>query len=183
MRFYVIIFAVVFISLGSCTKEDRKLLIIQQEAAIDQYVQNLSCDTVLYQNGVVRAILERGKPSYAADTVAEGDTVRFYYAGYIFSNGKGTLFHTNSDSVATANNRTLPEDQALLCSGAIGGGELLKGLDYGFRGMAPGEHAYLVFNTDFGFGNTKVGQVPAMSPLLFEVWFVQVVKKQISLSQ
>lgn len=63
MRFYVIIFAVVFISLGSCTKEDRKLLIIKQEAAIDQYVQNLSCDTVLYQNGVVRAILERGKPS------------------------------------------------------------------------------------------------------------------------
>ena len=49
--------------------------------------------------------------------------------------------------------------------------------------MTPREHALILFNADLGFGNANVGQVPSMSPLMFEIWIVQVVKKQISLSQ
>lgn len=183
MRFSPLLLLVVLISLSSCAKEDRKLMIIKQEEEIDRYVQSLTCDTVLYRNGVVRAVFEQGKPSFAGDTVAKGDTLFFYYAGHIFSRGKGTLFHTNSDSVAAAHNRVLPEDQACVRSGVIGSGRFLKGLEFGFPGMVPGEHSYLIFNSDLGFGNTSAGQIPAMSPLLFEVWVVKVVKNQISLSQ
>lgn len=172
-----------FVGLSSCTKEDRKLMIVKQEEEIDKFLQTLVCDTILYQNGAVRAVLEPGNPTSVADTVAEGDTLYFYYAGHIFSRGKGKLFHTNLDSVALAHHWNLPEDQAKVRSGIVGEGKFLKGLDYGFRGMTPREHALILFNADLGFGNANVGQVPSMSPLMFEIWIVQVVKKQISLSQ
>ena len=146
MRLFALLLLAVLIGLSSCTKEERKLMITKQEKEIDQFVETLVCDTVIYQRGVVRAVLEKGKPAHTADTVAKGDTIYFYYAGHIFSRGKGALFHTNSESVAKSHNRVLPEDQARVRSGVVGTGKFLKGLDYGFQGMASGEHAYLIFN-------------------------------------
>ena len=96
----MVLLAGLLFTLLSCTKEDRKLTLIQQEEAIDQFVQSLAKDTVLYQKGVVRAVLEPGISVDPADTLAAGDTIYFYYAGYIFSRGKGELFHTNSLAVA-----------------------------------------------------------------------------------
>lgn len=176
MKTYMVLLAGLLFTLLSCTKEDRKLTLIQQEEAIDQFVQSLAKDTVLYQKGVVRAVLEPGISVDPADTLAAGDTIYFYYAGYIFSRGKGELFHTNSLAVAEANNRTLTRDEAAVHSGVVGEGKFLKGLDYGFPGMAPGEHSYVIFNADYGYGNTKVGLVPPMSPLLFEIWVDRIVK-------
>ena len=117
MRLFALLLLAVLIGLSSCTKEDRKLMITKQEKEIDQFVETLVCDTVIYQRGVVRAVLEKGKPAHTADTVAKGDTIYFYYAGHIFSRGKGALFHTNSESVAKSHNRVLPEDQARVRSG------------------------------------------------------------------
>jgi len=183
MRTYLVLLAGLLLAVASCTKEDRKLMLIRQEEEIDKFVRNLVKDTVYYQKGVVRAVLEPGKHAGPADTLATGDTIYFYYAGHVFSRGKGALFHTNSDSVAKAYNRTLPEDQSAIRSGVTGEGKFLKGLEYGFTGMSAGEHAYLIFNADFGYGNETVGQVPRMSPLLFEIWVERIVKKQISLQE
>ncbi len=157
----------------SCTKEDRKFLVVQQESAIDSYIKTLTNSEVVYCNGVVRAVLDRGTTK---DTAAVGDSVYFYYAGYIFSNGKGQLFHTNSDSVAQANNWPMEAQGATLRTASLGSGELLKGLDYGMEGMGLNEHSYIIFNADYGYGNQRVGQVPALSALLFEVWLKQIRK-------
>ena len=138
MRTYLVLLAGLLLAVASCTKEDRKLMLIKQEEEIDQFVQTLIKDTVYYQKGVVRAVLEPGKPVTPADTLTTGDTVYFYYAGHV---------------------------------------------DYGFMGMSAGEHAYLIFNAEYGYGNTTVGQVPLMSPLLFEIWIERIVKKQISLQE
>jgi len=183
MRTYLVLLAGLLLAVASCTKEDRKLMLIKQEEDIDQYARTLDKYAVHYQKGVVRAVLEPGNPATQADTLATGDTIYFYYAGYIFSRGKGELFHTNSDSVARVYNRNLPADQAVVRSGVSGEGVFLKGLEYGFIGMSAGEHAYLIFNADFGYGNQTVGQVPRMSPLLFEIWVERIVKKQISLQE
>ena len=177
MKTALILLAGLMLTAISCTKEDRKLTLIRQEEAIDKFVQSLTKDTRFYRNGVVRAVLEQGKPAGQADTLTPGDTAYFYYAGHIFSNGKGELFYTNSDSVALSYNRKLETEEATIRSGVVGEGRFLKGLDNGFPGMAPGEHAYIIFNADYGFGNTKVGLVPAMSPLLFEIWIERIVKK------
>ncbi len=177
MRTGLILLAGLILTAISCTKEDRKLTLIRQEEAIDQFVQSLTKDTVFYRNGVVRAVLEPGSPADKADTLAPGDTVYFYYAGHIFSKGKGELFYTNLDSVALAYNRSPGTEESQVRSGVVGEGRFLKGLDNGFPGMAPGEHAYIIFNADYGFGNKKVGLVPTMSPLLFEIWIERIVKK------
>jgi len=176
MKTVLIILAGLMLTAISCTKEDRKLTLIRQEEAIDQFVQSLTKDTVFYRNGVVRAVLEPGMPAGQADTLAPGDTVYFYYAGHIFSKGKGELFYTNSDSVALSYDRTLEAEEAIVREGVVGEGRFLKGLDNGFPGMTAGEHAYIIFNADYGFGNTQVGLVPAMSPLLFEIWIERIVK-------
>lgn len=157
----------------SCTKEDRKATIIQQESSIDSYIGSLVKDTVVYRDGVVRAIIEQGVKK---DTAAVGDSVYFFYAGYIFTNGKGKLFYTNSDSVATANNVSLASTEAVLRNTKLGNGDLIEGLERGLVGMRQNEHAYIVFNADYGYGNSRVGQVPAMSALLFEVWLEQIRK-------
>ena len=47
---------ILIIMLVSCTKEDRRALIIKQETAIDEFVKTLVADTVYYRNGVVRAV-------------------------------------------------------------------------------------------------------------------------------
>lgn len=177
MRIYLVLLSGLLLTLSSCTREDRKLMLIRQEEEIDQFVASLTADTVFYRQGVVRAVLEQGVPANKADTAARGDTVYFFYAGHLFSRGKGELFHTNSDSVAAAYKRTLLPGQAVVRSGAVGEGKFLKGLDRGLTGMASGEHSYIIFNADYGFGNTTVGQVPRMSPLLFEIWVERIVKK------
>ncbi len=176
MRTKLILLAGLMLTAISCTKEDRKLTLIRQEEAIDQFVQSLTKDTVFYRNSVVRAVLDSGVPSGQQDTLAPGDTVYFYYAGHIFSKGKGELFYTNSDSIALAYDRSLGPEESQVRSGVVGEGRFLKGLDNGFPGMTPGEHAYIMFNAEYGFGNTTVGLVPAMSPLLFEIWIERIVK-------
>ncbi|HHV02780.1 MAG: FKBP-type peptidyl-prolyl cis-trans isomerase [Bacteroidales bacterium] len=177
MRTYFVLLTGFLLTLASCTREDRKLMLVRQEEEIDKFVMTLTKDTVFYQQGVVRAVLEKGSSANMADTAARGDTIYFYYAGHVFSKGKGELFHTNSDSVAAVYKRTLTPDQAVVRSGAVGEGKFLKGLDYGLTGMSPGEHSYVIFNADYGFGNITVGQVPRMSPLLFEIWVERIVKK------
>lgn len=168
---------ILIIMLVSCTKEDRRALIIKQETAIDEFVKTLVADTVYYRNGVVRAVLKSGTSGVEGDTLAPGDSVFFYYAGHLFSNGKGAIFHTNSDSVANVYSWPLSGAGAQVLSRVVGEGKLIKGLDNGMPGMREGERAYIIFNADFGFGNDKVGQIPKMSPLLYEIWLEQIIKK------
>lgn len=153
--------------LVSCTKEDRKADLLTQETAIDKYISALKCDTVYYQNGVVRAVMDQGQ---STDTLAVGDSVSFYYAGFIFNNGKGQIFHTNYAQIAQEYDWPISEEEDTLLTGIMGRDQFIKGLEYGMIGMRVKEHAYIVFNSDYGFGNTSVGQVPKMSPLFFEVW-------------
>lgn len=167
------------LALGACNKEERQNQLISQEAAIDNFVASIQKkDTVYYHYGVVRAVLQRDTTlSASKDTLAKGDSASFFYAGYIFKNGKGSLFHTNSDSVAKANNWPLSEEEAKAVGFICGDGSLIKGLDYGMICMQEGEYAYVIFNSDYGFGNTVVGNVPKMTALLYEVWMEQIVKK------
>lgn len=168
---------ILIVLLVSCTKEDRRALIINQETEIDEFVKTLAADTVYYRNGVVRAVLESGISGAEGDTLAPGDSACFYYAGHLFNNGKGAIFHTNSDSVANVYDWPLSGTGTLLLSQVVGEGKLIKGLDNGMPGMREGERAYIIFNADFGFGNNKVGQIPKMSPLLYEIWLEQIIKK------
>ena len=158
------------LALFSCTKEDREILLVNQEESIDRYISSLKDVRVARNGGSNRLVYMEGK---GVDSLAMGDSVRFYYAGYIFSNGKGKLFATNDTTVAVKNKFELSGgvEQKKLSSG-----DILVGLANGLVGAKAGEKCDIVFSAKYGYNNEMVYNVPKMSPLIFEVWVEGIVK-------
>lgn len=165
---YIVAFAVLLLS--SCTKEDRNNRIVSQEEAIDRYISQLKDVRIARNGGSNRLVYQEGR---GQDSLAVGDSVKFLYAGYVFSNGKGTLFATNNPEIAET--RHFP-----LASGVeervLRNGDMLKGLVNGLVGAKEGEMCEVVFSAKYGFDNTAVYNVPKMTPLIFEIWVESIVK-------
>ena len=150
--------------LASCTKEDRNLMLVNQEEAIDKYISSLKNVRIVRNSGSNRLVATEGK---GLDSLEVGDTVNFYYAGYIFSSGKGSLFATNNPEVAQKAQFPLIGG---IESAVLGSGSLISGLDNGLLGAKAGEICQIVFSAKYGYENEAVYNVPKMSPLIFEVW-------------
>ena len=150
--------------LASCTKEDRNLMLVNQEEAIDKYISSQKNVRVARNGGSNRLVVTEGK---GEDSLEVGNTVNFYYAGYIFSNGKSSLFATNHPEVAQKQQFPLSGGME---SAVIGSGSLISGLDKGLLGARAGEMCQIVFSAKYGYDNESVYNVPKMSPLIFDVW-------------
>lgn len=158
------------LTLGSCTKEDRKNTIVNQEESIDRYISSLSNVRIARNGGSNRIVYTEGTGD---ETLAAGDSIKFYYAGYIFSNGKGQLFATNNEQVAT--DRDFPLEQSVKKC-ILSNSDLVAGLALGLVGAKAGEKCDVVFSAEYGYNNTVVYNVPKLSPLIFEVWVEEIVK-------
>lgn len=88
----MVLLAGLLLAVASCTKEDRKLMLIKQEEEIDQFVKTLSKATIYYQKGVVRAVLEPGKPGTPADTLATGIPFIFTMRDMFFPGERASCF-------------------------------------------------------------------------------------------
>ncbi len=156
--------------LFSCTKEDRELLLVSQEDSIDKYINSLRGVRIARNGGSNRLVYTEGQ---GRDSLALGDSVKFFYAGYVFSNGKGALFATNDTIVAKNNGFELNGgmEEKMLSSK-----EMLSGLANGLVGARAGEKCDIVFSAKYGYDNDVVYNVPKMSPLIFEVWVEGIVK-------
>lgn len=164
---YILLVALVAVS---CTKEDRKNRIVEQEASIDRYISSLKDVRVERNNGSNRVVTKEGK---GKDSLAIGDSLRFYYAGYVFSNGKGELFATNDTTVAIAHSFELEQGVE---SRILSHKELVPGLANGLVGARAGEECQVIFSAKYGYGNTIVYNVPKLSPLIFEIRIESIVK-------
>jgi FKBP-type peptidyl-prolyl cis-trans isomerase len=154
----------------SCTKEDRKLALVTQEENIDKYINNLRGVRIARNGGSNRLVFVEGR---GTDSLALGDSVKFYYAGYVFSNGKGSLFATNDTLVAKNNGFELSggiEEKVLSSK------DMVRGLANGLVGAKAGEKCEVVFSAKYGYDNDVVYNVPKMSPLIFEIWVEGIVK-------
>jgi FKBP-type peptidyl-prolyl cis-trans isomerase len=154
----------------SCTKEDRKLALVTQEGNIDKYINNLRGVRIARNGGSNRLVFVEGR---GTDSLALGDSVKFYYAGYVFSNGKGSLFATNDTLVAKNNGFELSggiEEKVLSSK------DMVRGLANGLVGAKAGEKCEVVFSAKYGYDNDVVYNVPKMSPLIFEIWVEGIVK-------
>lgn len=154
----------------SCAKEDRKNLLVNQEEAIDRYISSLDDVRIARFGGSNRIVFKEGR---GADSLALGDSVKFRYAGYIFSNGKGKLFATNDTTVAQNSGFELSGG---LEEKVLSEREMIKGLAYGLVGAKEGEFCEVAFSAKYGYDNDMVYNVPKMSPLIFEVWIEGIVK-------
>lgn len=166
----------IFLLSSACTRQDEEATMIAQEEQIDQFISRQTDKQVFRRNGSNRIVLEPGEAS--ADSLEFGDSLRFFYAGYIFSNGPGSLFATNHAETAAGNGFSLTDASYEPVSVRFRSGELIPGLENGLFGVRSGEHAYIVFSAKYGFGKETVYNIPKLSPLIYEVWIQQVKKSR-----
>ena len=142
----------------SCESEVREA-IINQEKYIDNYISTQYPDNEIYRDGSVsRIVLSAGAPG--APVIEKGDSVYFYYAGFLFSqNGPYSQFVLDSAMVR------------------VGSGDLIRGLDMGLAGARLGEEALILFTSQYGYGTDAVGLVPENTALLFDVAVAAIKKK------
>lgn len=159
----------------SCTQQDIDNATTLQETQIESYIKNLGAKDVVVNNGVWRAVMDQGKEG-AENQVSMGDSIVYDYAGYLFSSGKGYLYDTNVLNLAEASGTGYDYSYFVPKKGVAGKGKLISGLDIGLIGAKVGERCYVIFSARHGFGNVQTGMIPKMSPLLIEVWILEVKK-------
>jgi hypothetical protein len=199
-----IFLAFMMVAVFAACSTDVKLALVDQEQKIDTYLNNLvSKDEsikVFRNKGVNRAQLEfiHKKMMVVKDTliygqmvkdttymdmpivdtvsVEYGDSVYFYYAGYVFTSSPSALFTTNVADVARSANLDLSVMDTLPKGVLFQEGELIRGLEYGLHDAKEQEHCYILFSADYGFGNSKLYNIPKLSALMYEIVIDRVVK-------
>lgn len=154
----------------SCTKEDRENTIVNQEESIDKYISSLTDVRIVRNGGSNRIVYTEGN---SKDSLAVGDSIKFYYAGYVFNGSKGQLFATNNPQVAQATGFPAQGD---IHKCILSNSNMVQGLAQGLVGAKAGEKCDVVFSAKYGFNNTVVYSVPKLTPLIFEVWVEEIVK-------
>ncbi len=156
--------------LSSCIKQERKNQIIDQQKSIDTYLSKLTDKTIVTNNGSSRVVIEAGNEN---KLIAEGDSVYYYFAAYVFNGGKGELFASNKASIVKEAN--FPPD-TLVKASLLNSTDFIKGLRLGLVGAAEGETCNIVFTSELGYYTQTVYNIPKLSPLFFEIWIEKVIK-------
>lgn len=162
----------------SCSKEAKDKTINTQEESISKYISsNFSDYRLVTREGSNRIIIDSG---FGTDALEFGDSLTFYYAGYVFNNGPSQIFATNDQSVAEKNNFdiTTQKDTYSAYSVLFESGSFVSGLVNGLYGVTEGEHCIILFSARYGFGDKAVANVPGLSALIYEVWVEGIKKNQ-----
>lgn len=163
----------------SCTKESRELLYANQEESIEKFVTSQRKTNpdirVVHNGGATRVVVSEGD---GVEATPRGK-VHILYAGYNFSAGAVTnsyLFTTNNKDFATSIGWKLTDAESLYAPLEIDltDGSVLDGLRDGLAGVKEGEECYILFSGKYAFGKSKLGTIPANSPLAFRIWVQQV---------
>ena len=162
------------IALASCTKESRELLYANQESKIEAFVQNQQKTDpdirVEHNGGATRVVIVEGE---GVELTARGKAT-VLFAGYNFTSGSvsnSTLFATNNADFASSAKWALSDSavfQPLELD--LTDKDLLPGLRSGLEGVKEGEECYILFSGKHAFGKSKIGTIPANSPLAFRIW-------------
>ena len=164
----------------SCTKESRELMYARQETKIESFVtsqQKSNPDArVVHNGGTTRVVVNEGT---GVEVTARGK-VSIYYAGFNFTDGsvsQNTLFVTNNPTYAASvgwDLTTNGEQEEGPLELDLTDRSLLDGLRRGLEGVKEGEECYILFSGKYAFGKSRIGTIPANSPLAFRVWVQQV---------
>lgn len=161
--------------LFSCNDE-KELTIADQEAAIDSYIsQNFQDYPVIRRNGSNRIKLDTTAITLE-DSLEFGDSLHFYYAGYIFTSSPTSLFSTNNEQVAQENGFEISDPDYSVKKILFTDKCMCSGLVNGLYGVREGEHCIVIFSAKYGFYDSYVYSIPKLSALAYEIWVEKVIK-------
>lgn len=174
---YTMIIVAAALAGSSCSKKNKELTIADQEASIDSYISSHYADyKVIHRNGSNRIILDTTVLSQP-DSLEYGDSLYFYYAGYVFTSSPSQLFCTNNESVAAQNNFTISDPDYSVRRILFTDDCMISGLVNGLYGVRQGEHCILLFSARYGFYDSYVYNIPKLSALAYEIWVDRVIKQ------
>lgn len=107
------------------------------------------------------------------NSLLRGDTVRVNYTGKTLEK---RIFDTSIEQVAKDNNIFNSTRSYQPLRFAVGYGLTISGFEFAISMMHPGEKATVIFPSRLGYGAQASGNIPANSPLIFELELVQVTK-------
>ena len=163
---------------ASCSNKDKELKIADQEASIDSYIANNFSDSkVVHRNGSNRVILDSTVLSLT-DSLVYGDSLHFYYAGYIFTSSPSSLFSTNNGTVAEESGYSVTDPDFSVRKVLFNEDCMISGLVNGLYGVREGEHCILLFSAKYGFYDDYVYNIPKLSALAYEIWVDKVIKNR-----
>lgn len=165
--------AIIGLLLVSCVQDDFKNIINTQESSIESFFKKYDSSLVTINGRVWRGVETKGDETLM---VQEGDSVFFNYKAHLFSNGVGTLFDTNLLEDGLLMGLGYGVDHYLPRKEIIGKGQLLTGLNRGLVGASKGERCFIAFSAKYGYGSKQTAIVPKNSPLIFEIWILDVKK-------
>jgi FKBP-type peptidyl-prolyl cis-trans isomerase FklB len=107
------------------------------------------------------------------NSLLRGDTVRVNYTGKTLNK---RIFDTSIEQVAKDNNIFSSTRNYQPLRFAVGYGLTISGFEFAISMMHPGEKATVIFPSRLGYGAQASGDIPANSPLIFELELIQVTK-------
>ena len=166
-------FAVLALSISSCTKSKLEETYNSQESKIDSYITSKGEEYRVVRNGGSNSlVLKEGE----GEELSGNGYVSFYYAGYTFSGSFSAsgLFVTNHQATAEQAGWNLTDADYQLYEINLNDAKLIPGLKDGLLGVRAGEECEILFSGKYGFGNENFGIIPAKSALLYKIWVVGV---------
>ena len=145
-----------FLSCQNDLMEERRF---EQQRRIERFIE-ANTKTHTYSDGVYHMVIE---PGYGY-RIQPGDTVKFWYVAYTLDS---RVFDTNIYEIAREHELDTLTHHTLFMpiEYEVGSGILIEGLNRGIPLCRGGEISTIVFNSDYGFGEDKIGPIPAWSPL------------------
>lgn len=162
-----------------CTKQSVQQAYDKQETYISSFVEAQrkadTTATVTYKDGSVRIVLHDtlSREGLLADTLSQGGTVSFHYAGYTLTGNtfsKSNLFATNHKETADAAGWKLTDTTAFHIETLTLDDRLLTGLRNGLEGVRGQDECYILFSGKYAYGSRMQGTIPARSALVYHIW-------------
>lgn len=163
-------FSIMFSCIDSEATDE--VIFVKDQEAIDEYIASANLVNVKEVKDPVSGItIIWQELSDSGITISNGDTASVNYTGRLLND---RIFDTSIESVARANNLYTESRKYSPLKFRLGIALLIPGFEFGVLQLQKGDKATVFIPSLFGYGNQANGNIPANSPLIFEMELVEV---------
>ncbi len=181
MKRIIVILSAILISVA-CSEVSLENTYNKQESSIESYIEKQFKDYPVFRKGGSNRVTVDTTNLIVLDSLGLtdslefGDSLYFYYAGYVFTTKPSFVFATNNEAVAEQAKMELDSADFSMFKILYEPGCLVEGLENGLYNVKYQEHCIVVFSGKYGFRDEVVANVPKNSALAYEIWVMDIIK-------
>ncbi len=173
-KYSLLAFALASFGFFSCVdsqQTDEAILDVDKRAIAEYLEDNPIANVQEFNDEVTGIRIFWQELSNSGQEAAIGDTVSVDYTGRLLTN---RVFDTSIEQVARDNNIFSEARAYIPLRFLLGRNQLIQGFEFAVEQMELGDKATVVMPSLWGYGNAAAGDIPANSPLIFELDLVRV---------